>query len=311
MATSDKWRLYISANNGDATLVDIADIQFRTAVGVPRYFDVTGTWYDVVSAASSDASHINSLFDGDASYSWRPNISGGAWVEIDYAAPITIVSYAVRVGYASEATKRPKDFVLQYWDGAAWVTADTQTNQTSWGNFSTREYTVGTPGYVSRTGMIIESSTKWRINVTAVNGATKIGIDDFQLHNRAYIGSDIHQQDMEPYPNAYAASSTEAGTAASNVTDFTTAAWKSNGTTTGWVEIDFPWVFEPVEYKIVGTSSTETPRDWTLEYWDGAAWVVADTRTGITATSGLYTITPSTGLAATIRAIMRRLRQRR
>jgi hypothetical protein len=65
------------------------------------------------------------------------------------------------------------------------------------------------------------------------------------------------------------------------------SCWESaNGVTSGWVEVDFGSPHTFVEYVVQARNDISQPASaplaWALEYWNGSAWAVADTRTAQT-----------------------------
>jgi hypothetical protein len=87
------------------------------------------------------------------------------------------------------------------------------------------------------------------------------------------------------------ASSTLGGFNVTDVFDNNTATmWASNSTQVAWVEYQFATTKAIRQYKVTARSDgglqTQSPGTFTFEYWDGAAWVVVDTRASQTYTAG-------------------------
>lgn len=90
--------------------------------------------------------------DGNQHTAWIANMtpSGGtpAWLQYEYTTPQTIEQYMVKASSSSAPlvlNGMPRDWTLQYWDGSAWQTQDTQTAQTSWSYGQERTYALVVP----------------------------------------------------------------------------------------------------------------------------------------------------------------------
>lgn len=81
----------------------------------------------------------------------------------------TIAEYAIMVGSSSNT---PRTWTFEYWNGSAWVTLDTRTNLTFVAG-AFQSYTITSP----------VSATRYRWNVTAINGSSPILIDAIQLRS--------------------------------------------------------------------------------------------------------------------------------
>jgi len=88
----------------------------------------------------------------------------------------------------------------------------------------------------------------------------------------------------------YSASSVygDGNQAAHALDGFASSCWATaNGTTTGWLEVDFGATHSIAQYAVQARNDisepTSAPAAWTLEYWSGYAWVAADTQSGQTA----------------------------
>lgn len=293
MASSTKWRLNVTANNGRWNIM-LADIQFRTSVGSPLEFPGT----DCDASNYSGGSVFDALEDGGFDeWSYWETSSGvtTGWWEYTYPAPVEIVSYVLHSGAdVGWQDGMPKDFALQYYNGASWVTVDTQTGITGWGISECREFVVGTPGYIPLRGLHKEYSTKWRFNVLSVNGGSQVGITNFQL--RRVPGSSYFSDHWTHSPAVTASYATSEATPASNaVSNDAGAAWTTaSGTTAASLTLEFEYPHRGVVYSFTSPSAGVAPASFTLEYWDGAGWVLADSRTGQSGTSQTYTITQDT-----------------
>lgn len=129
---------------------------------------------------------------------------------------------------------------------------------------------------------VIESKLKWRLNVSANNGGSYLNVFEMQMR--------IVSEGADQCTGGIATASELFGFGINlpedAFDDTVSTRWSTkNGTQTGWLEYEFTEPKDIVEYTIqCGTSnSTCNPNTWTLEYWDGYQWVIADSVYGETA----------------------------
>lgn len=124
---------------------------------------VTGYTSDTCTGGTIDASSeqgsfpASNLFDDDTGTRWLPSGSTPHWGEYEHSTSRTIKRYTVTG--SSVTSQSPADFELQYYNGATWETADSQSSIT-WTATETKTFDVS--------GSF--SSTLWRLYVTATNG---------------------------------------------------------------------------------------------------------------------------------------------
>lgn len=170
MAAHSYWRIYVTANNGDATWTDFNEIEFRATIG--------GTDQCSGGTALGDDSTYNSpnnAFDNDTANS---HISSGglpSWVGYQFASPVEVAQVSLITPLVNEAARAPKDFLIQYSDdGITWTTAKEVINQTNWTTAEQRLF----PIYEGvLTGNITESLSisNWRATATKVKDGTIAG----------------------------------------------------------------------------------------------------------------------------------------
>lgn len=139
-------------------------------------------------------------------------------------------------------------------------------------------------------------STKWRLNITA-NCGDSYYLVVYEIEFREVIGGADQCAGGTATASAQYSATYSAAKAFDN--DLSTSWVPPLYTTTGWIQYEFAAPKEIAEYTIMpSASAAASPRDWTLEYWDGSAWVVVDTRAGVTAWTGgvasVFTIPPNT-----------------
>jgi hypothetical protein len=179
MATSNKWRLYITApQSGDFT--GVAELVLKTApAGSQAAVGGTASASSVNPSGSSAASNA---FDGTAAQ-WTSGFGFPQWLQYDFASPVAITNFSVTSG--GSTGQAPLTFQLQYWNGSTWVAAFTSQGEYGWDINSTRDFVVPADG---ATGAIGAPSTKWRLKLTATNGSTaNAGIGGWELRTVAGV----------------------------------------------------------------------------------------------------------------------------
>jgi hypothetical protein len=114
------------------------------------------------------------------------------------------------------------------------------------------------------------TSTKWRIDLHALSSAGYVVFYEVAIYNGA--------TNLCTGGTATADSST--GSTPADAFDGNAGTFWQSGTTAApyphWIQYEFASaITNPTSYSIKAASSRQ-PRDWTLSYWDGAAWVVID-----------------------------------
>jgi len=173
------YRLDITANNGDATYTQVGEFYLYLAAPAdefaPHAMTTDSAPSPYVSSASTYQAGSNpyQAFNG-LTTGWLGNNGGADWVQIDLGAGnvFLIEQYQVQSGF-SGAARAPKDWTLKGSNnGSSWTTLDTRTNETGWGTFDLRAYTVtGAAAY-----------RYFRFDVTANNGdGTYTEVDELFL----------------------------------------------------------------------------------------------------------------------------------
>ncbi|SDH65782.1 alpha-1,2-mannosidase, putative [Agrococcus jejuensis] len=111
------------------------------------------------------------LFDGDAGSKWLTRTRTG-WVQMDFAAPVTVVTYALTTANDS-ADRNPRDWTLQGSDdGETWVDVDAQVQQLrAAAPFTQVEYALAAPA----------THQHFRLQITANDGAPLLQLADLDL----------------------------------------------------------------------------------------------------------------------------------
>lgn len=233
----------------------------------------------------------------DSQDSWIATVSTG-WLQIKLDESKVVVMYdVVNVNSSGEAQKNaPKSWVLEgSVNGSSWVSLDKRTNEISWQAGEQRSFTFANGN----------SYLYYRINVTANNGRSYLGIAELVLYEEVEIittdkillssgdgeikslksavpldTSSIPVMTSNTAPNGIASASSQASTSYApwnafdkNVSSF----WSSNADINPYLQYEFK---EPVRigaYALYSGNDTYKPKAWTFEGSnDGATWTVLD-----------------------------------
>ena len=265
MPSSTRWRIYVTAVNG-ASETAITEVTMASAAGGADL--CTG---GTPSASSGTAANA---FDANASSWWVSSGGGTQWIEYQFASAVSIVQYGLKhlPSGGTYGPYAPKDFKLQSFDGSGWVDADSQTNQQEWRPGEIRAFPTA-------------SKMLWRFNVSntqtppyAIMAEVELrtsaaGANQATVSDRCWADSYLSGDDI-----TYAAGKAIDGNSATNWASSNSALphqWRH------W----FTTPKEVIEYVITAANASGweqyAPKSWTLEYYDGASWVVADTRTSV------------------------------
>lgn len=133
------WRIYITANDGDATYCGFTEIELRTSVGGA---DVT-----VVQLQSGAASALSVPNTANAAFRAVDNSDTAGWLsqnkptwwkyDFGHAGhtgnPTENIRQILIKGSFNVPAASPKDFLLEWSDdGSVWTTALTVTGETGW-----------------------------------------------------------------------------------------------------------------------------------------------------------------------------------
>lgn len=261
------WRIWCGWTAQQATV--LAEIEMRASVGGADQCS-GGTPFATYSHASYPASNA---FDNDTGTIWSSHDHGGdEGIGYDFGAgnekDIAEVALTPGVGLLEFA---PTTIRLEYSDNGSdytiariffttWPDADQQT-------------------FKNRPAV---SKQVWALDVTAPENAVYTYVSVGEIQFRIAVGG----ADQCVGGTAYADSIYNATYAPDKAfdDDVGTCAASAAGTLTCVWEYEFAAAKEIIEYVVTARSDTEnvpasSPKDWTLKYWDGTQWVVADTQT--------------------------------
>jgi hypothetical protein len=267
MPSSTRWRIYITAFQPGGSEPGIAELTMASAAGGSNL--CTGG----TPSASSEFSGTYSAakaFDGNAATYWDASGGGTAWLEYQFGSAVSIVQYGIKAVPSPFELDTPKDFKLQYFDGSTWVDQDTQTNQISWYGGEVRTFPIA-------------SKMQWRFMISLTQN---MPTDYYRMLGEVELRTAASGADQATDGSrAWAFTSSGAYLPDKAVDGTNTTSWSSGNTGIPNEEWRY-WFDVPkdvVEYVIVAPNESDyqkyAPKTWTLEYWDGSTWIVADTRT--------------------------------
>jgi len=141
---SARWRLFITATTGAAS-TSLAKLEMRGAVGGADLCSggVAGASSELSGSRVAGYAFNDNIFQFWESSTTDISGDGNAWLEYHFPAPREVVEVAMTADLTTSAGDRaPKDFALQYWDGAVWRTARSWVGETGWTSLETRVFAV-------------------------------------------------------------------------------------------------------------------------------------------------------------------------
>jgi hypothetical protein len=108
-------------------------------------------------------------FDNTIDTYWYASGASTPWLEYEFNAPYAVVEYVVSAPShktANSTNQQPSAWTLEYYDGASWQVADTQTGQTPWNTYGeARTYTLSAPPSNDGDLTLLELSANGLLNV--------------------------------------------------------------------------------------------------------------------------------------------------
>ena len=147
MSAHRHWRIYITANDGDAAYTGLSEIEWLDAG------DVDLTTGKTASASSQAGGAASNAIDDDQNTKWVTNAwqSIPSWHAVDFGVPVAPVSVSLRPQKLAPS-RAPTAFDIQYSDdGAAWVTHSSVSGSTGWAELERRVYVIAAPTYITGT----------------------------------------------------------------------------------------------------------------------------------------------------------------
>ncbi|HLP47668.1 MAG TPA: discoidin domain-containing protein [Candidatus Kapabacteria bacterium] len=251
-------------------------------------------------------------FDGnDQSEPWSRWISSPGriptWLSYEFSQANYITGYYILPELASSTKNRsPRNWTFQGWNGASWIVLDTRANirnDIEW-NPAGLSFKISTPGYYS----------KYKLDVTVLNGSDATSIRQLKLLTPK-------EAPVDAVPVMISNTAPSGWAAASSVYSSTYKAWKAfdgddksepwsrwisyPGKLPASLSYEFTAAKKITRYYILPEYAEATkdrsPKNWTLQGWDGITWLILDTRTNVINdvdwnSQGLYFAIPNPGI---------------
>lgn len=251
-----RFRINTTAIQPGGDFLGAAEIYLRDAIGT----DLTsGTPSGITASASSTFSGYpaSDAFIPNLNYfGWLNDGGATAWLRATFTVARDVRSLTISQRL-NESDRMPKDFTIEYSDdgGATWGIALTVVNQTAWGLNEIRKYVVAASG----------AHFDWRINVSAVNGGSYVGIGSFIMKTATDEVLTLTLQ--KAYSDRQSAFSNvfEAAYAFNRTAQYYVAA-----AATGWVDVFLatPAIVTKLGWTPVSGETDRCPRDFTFSGWN-------------------------------------------
>ncbi|MFP2925901.1 hypothetical protein ACLESO_11915 [Pyxidicoccus sp. 3LG] len=206
-----------------------------------------------------------------------------AWIAYEWPdAPRTVTHYAIKFVNGDLASRAPKNWTMEGWNGTAWVVLDTRTNEVNWGTVERRQYPVASPG----------AYRKYRLQFTDDNDA-RTGIETISIGRVEFLNCSCVITNEVPVMTSPTAPSGTVTTSSAWGPEY--EHWRAFDATDGsmWISftgqapvwLGYEWASGTrtisryaLKFANGADLNTRAPKNWTLEGWNGTAWVVVDRR---------------------------------
>ncbi|MCF6204021.1 MAG: discoidin domain-containing protein [Methylococcaceae bacterium] len=112
-------------------------------------------------------------FDNKSSSMWQSKIwEEPAWISYQWNKAQAINQYSITYPSKHSKKRAPKNWEFQGWNGEKWVTVDTRSNQTKWGENETRTYSVSEPGNYVKYRLYFTDDNDYRDGILAISIAS-------------------------------------------------------------------------------------------------------------------------------------------
>lgn len=290
MAAHRYWRIYVTASNGTTWHQAGSEMQMATILGGANVC----TGGTAISSGDESSFPASNLFDGSTTnfHQWLGSTLP-KWVGYDFGAGNAkdIVELRMR-SHADWIDRMPSAFQFQYSDdGSTWTTLWTMNGQG--GNWSAAAYTAFTgdmryddPGITARF---------WRVRATAAQAGNIFAAREIKMF---LTGSSVNQCTGgsifcsgvagSAYPPSFAFDGN------AGVSDNFWASAATLPTTAQWIGYKFSSAKSIASLAFTARDDlNQAPKDFVIEYWDGATFQTMATVTGAPAWANSETRTYS------------------
>lgn len=253
--SSAKWRLLVRETTNSAAWVGIQTLEMHATIGGAD--QCTGG----TASASGSTGTSGNAFDGSDATVWQSGSNAVHWIQYEFASAKQVNEIKLKSNAASDA---PADFSVQYWDGTVWKTHWREMG-VYWGDAVARIFNIA-PG-------IPTAANRWRINLLrTTTDAAWFGVREVEMRATAGGADETHAP-----PSALGWPISEVLYTTANVLFNNSGAdnWGPGSVAKPrWIGY---WFVAPVavnEVVITGAASTtDSPRAFTVDYWNGFMWV--------------------------------------
>jgi len=272
-------------------------------------------------------------FDNDAGWTcWVSRIGGiPAWISYEFTEPKYITGYFILPQYGSLKDRSPKNWTFQGWDGTSWVLLDTRTNirnDIEW-NSSGLSFIIKNPGLYSKYRLYISAvNGSSVVSIRQLKLLTPVNAVPVMASNTSPIGiasaSSIYNN-LSTY-DAWKAFDNDPGSCWISSDGSPPGIFSDGGIVVApgissdgrwishefdiiptflsgipaWISYEFTMPKKITRYYILpeyNFSKSRSPKNWTLQGWDGTSWVLLDVRKNVTISNwnamGLYFKVPA------------------
>jgi hypothetical protein len=307
-----KYRLNITKNKGDVTLMQLSEIELIGPVTPDENHAMSaGASITARNAISEGESGIKA-FDGDPETKWldhndwagAPTSENPAWAQVAFTQPVTVNKLALTSANDAES-RDPQNFNVQASnDGTNWVTLSSWLGEDFDDRFQRRVF-----AFSNDLGF-----SYYRFNVTKNRGDdTLMQIAEIELIGPTYSSIDLTSQ------SGTTATASSGDAPQSTVDNDVNTNWSAAVENGAWIQFDMPasqvvnnvtlsigsdTASAPADFNLVGSndggSTWQTIASWTGETWDSSyerslfdmanGFAYSSYRLNITATSGSSTV---------------------
>lgn len=139
--TARYFRLYVTANDGDASYVSLSELQLK--LGTTILSAPAKDHYFTQQSGNGQVGGITNAFDGNLTSVTGSAIAWPYTIQMDMGGAITVDTLSI-TSQAAAQTRSPRDFKLQALsdDGATWIDILTVTGSSAWGSQETRSWAI-------------------------------------------------------------------------------------------------------------------------------------------------------------------------
>lgn len=270
--SSSRWRINISETQVTTNFTAIAEIEFLDELDADMAIGGTAS-----ASASGGSNPASNAFDDSSATSWSSGTATNPqWIEYNFGAAKS--PNKVRLTCTSTIGDAPRDFTIEYYDGANWQIAKTVSGLVWRTSGQVSEFPIGSTFTASQ-------ATFWRLlhGMRQSNSAFPAWAE---LQFRGTTGG----ADLTDTNRAIYSQQSGTDTAAKAFDDNTATKWSANGSVNGsWIgnELASASAIEEVVATSSGTASDSIKsfnvQFWNSEYWE-TYWSVVTSNWGATET---------------------------